>query len=195
MRRKWGVEEDKEARAMYAAGEPVDKIAAKFGRTCIAISNHCAGVRRVVQWTEHMTQEMRGMAAQGLTSPVIAERLGVSKNSVVGRCYRMGISLGPGGGGPTAQRRRRKKVSQALPAPAPVENPTPAPVRRQVAEPSDKFTGRDVRYLSKLAASLVQARHDQCRFPQGDGFCRETAAAGSSWCEKHKVICFTQMRK
>ena len=43
-------------------------------------------------WTDEMVEGLRQMWEEGLTANEIAKRLGVSKNSIVGKVHRLGLS-------------------------------------------------------------------------------------------------------
>lgn len=46
-------------------------------------------------WTEQMVEDLRKMWKEGLTTGEIGKRLGVSKNSIVGKVHRLGLSGRP----------------------------------------------------------------------------------------------------
>lgn len=55
-------------------------------------------------WTADRVDRLRVLADEGLTAEIIGDRLGVGKNAVLGKCYRMGIKLY---GSPGARNTRR----------------------------------------------------------------------------------------
>ena len=46
-------------------------------------------------WTEEMVEGLRQMWLEGLTANEIAKRLGVSKNSIVGKVHRLCLKARP----------------------------------------------------------------------------------------------------
>ena len=46
-------------------------------------------------WTDQMVEDLREMWKQGLTTAEIGKKLGVSKNSIVGKVHRLGLSGRP----------------------------------------------------------------------------------------------------
>ena len=46
-------------------------------------------------WTDQMVEDLRTMWKQGLTTAEIGKKLGVSKNSIVGKVHRLGLSGRP----------------------------------------------------------------------------------------------------
>ena len=49
----------------------------------------------MMPWTDEVVDELRRMWAEGLTTSEIAKSLGVSKNSIVGKVHRLGLSGRP----------------------------------------------------------------------------------------------------
>ena len=46
-------------------------------------------------WTDEMVEDLRRMWKEGLTTGEIGKRLNVSKNSIVGKVHRLGLSGRP----------------------------------------------------------------------------------------------------
>ena len=46
-------------------------------------------------WTDEMVEDLRKMWLEGLTANEIAKRLGVSKNSIVGKVHRLCLTARP----------------------------------------------------------------------------------------------------
>ena len=59
-------------------------------------------------WTEQMVEDLKKMWHEGLTTGEIGKRLGVSKNSIVGKVHRLQLS---GRTSPKRHRSRPKKKS------------------------------------------------------------------------------------
>lgn len=70
-------------------------------------------------WTDTRTEDLKALAADGLSASQIAGELGgISRNAVIGKLYRMGISLlGPHGG--SMPRPKRGAVERRTPFRAP----------------------------------------------------------------------------
>jgi GcrA cell cycle regulator len=141
-------------------------------------------------WTEERIVDLKLYAEQGYSCSQIAGLLGnATRNSVVGKLHRLGISTvnQPGGGS-------RKK------------NPTP---RRSVAKSrvfATRWGASDDHVkppldLSRLRAadliplhvSLVQLGASSCRFPYGDGpftFCGHDTLGQGSYCDQHHWLVY-----
>ena len=60
-------------------------------------------------WTDQMVEDLKVMWKQGLTTAEIGKRLGVSKNSIVGKVHRLGLS-----GRPSPIKKKTDKVAPAV---------------------------------------------------------------------------------
>lgn len=154
-------------------------------------------------WNDERDAELRRLWAWGWTSGKIAQRFGVSRNSVIGRVHRLKLAkrVNPCGKGrplsmtPDAVRMRaeRKKAKMgreeacaarkarrkaARPSPPPKAPPEPKPVR----EPSRRLSS-DVR-----TCQWTDSNHAPWVF------CGKPAAYGSSWCAEHYHRVFQQRK-
>ena len=102
-------------------------------------------------WTEKMVEDLRIMWKQGLTTGEIGKRLGVSKNSIVGKVHRLQLDARPS---PIKKKtdnaetvkpaaaEKKTKLKTEKPAEKKVEKATPkvvkAPEKKVVASPEKK---------------------------------------------------------
>ncbi len=77
-------------------------------------------------WTDQMVEDLKIMWQQGLTTAEIGKRLGVSKNSIVGKVHRLGLS-----GRPSPIKKKEDKTS------VPVENKKTAPEKKVKSEKTE----------------------------------------------------------
>lgn len=147
-------------------------------------------------WTSEMIDKLRQMWKQGLTTSEIAKKIGVSKNSIVGKVHRLNLTARPS---PI-----KKKEDLALEQPAqknvekaakhtksvkkvkiePVEiSPTvvmPTPVEKEGCIP------------------LTELDNHTCRWPIGDPrdegfcFCGKKVRSGQTYCEEHAAIAYVK---
>lgn len=211
---RWTDEDDQKAREMYADPSiTIAQITAAFpGRTKTAIRNHCSGVKRVGQWTQAKTVELRHLASTGITSGEIAAKLLVTRNAVIGRCFRMGIRLGVNHSLPFTGHKKVKgkavrdlalartdaaKAAAAAIQPEAIEIPDAGEDWCRYEKNSVELsTGVGVGSMSAFATALVQARPSQCRFPVKDGMCQNKRMSfETSWCREHQKIVFVPPRK
>ena len=89
------------------------------------------------RWPAESVAAIRSLAGEGLSGREISDRFGVSRNTIIGVCYRNKISLG--GNGTLTQKRvlnanvptlalKRKEARQRRAAPVKAPKPVPQPV-------------------------------------------------------------------
>ena len=129
-------------------------------------------------WNEERVDLLKKLWSEGLSCSVMANRLGgVTRNAVIGKVHRLGLS-----GRVTTQRMKYRKRARAkkIRTDGRVFAPTFArePLPPEPSRPKKLFT------LDSLTDS-------QCRFPYGDpktvefGFCGCEKMPGSSFCAGH----------
>ena len=138
-------------------------------------------------WSENEIKRLKALWMEGLTTRVIGLRLGVSKNAVVGKIRRLGMSNSrpyypPG-----------SRTAHVPLAPVPEPEPEPPPAKRErkprlpkvvlspvVVRPSDPPTGN---------WTLMDLRHGVCKWPEGErppfAYCGDKALEGAPYCEPH----------
>lgn len=172
-----------------------------------------------MEWTDEIITRLRQLWDEGLSTAEIGRRLGISKNSVVGKAHRLDLPARPS---PI----RRDPSAEAAPRVAPrrLSGPTlpsfatPAPVETAAvaAEPSRSVAPRVVAEravpersspsrLSPVRPMLVAAtrptpRIPVCCWPIGEPgtpsfrFCSEPAMAGKPYCQPHAEIAYVRVR-
>jgi GcrA cell cycle regulator len=137
-----------------------------------------------MEWTEERIEALRSLWMQGLTASQIAERLGgISRNAVIGKAHRLGLSARPSpikreaGAKPVPMPRpaARAALPQGESAPAPaIAAPAPQP------DLTPKTTGQAPAGSSK-----------GCMWPIGDPkqpgfhFCGAPSEPGRPYCSQH----------
>lgn len=165
-------------------------------------------------WTDEMVDQLREMWKQGLTTGEIGKRLGVSKNSIVGKVHRLGLS-----GRPSPI---KKKDAPETPAPKKASNETAAkndkpknekaPVakpEKNVAKPIEneiKFEEKAEFEMSSRPqhsgkTSLTDLDNHTCRWPIGDPkddnfhFCGKKVRIGQTYCDEHAAVAYVKAVK
>lgn len=156
-------------------------------------------------WTDERVETLKKLWAEGLSASQIANRLGgVTRNAVIGKVHRLGLSGRTTTSRAKAPRPRRRTVSKptmrsggqgytshgntalkALYEPdADIEpEQIPAPVHELVIPESER-------------ASILTLKECMCRWPIGDPgdadfhFCGRPAGPGASYCEFHSQIAY-----
>ncbi|MDZ4737158.1 MAG: GcrA family cell cycle regulator [Rhodospirillaceae bacterium] len=142
-----------------------------------------------MQWTDERISLLKQLWGQGMTASQIAERLGgVSRNAVIGKAHRLGLSSRPSpirGGVSTGPRpaRRRSSARLATAAAAPTAPATATvPMAPRIEAPAPKPAPR---------RSAASGGSRACMWPLGDPkdqnfhFCEAPAEAGRPYCHAH----------
>ena len=117
-----------------------------------------------MKWTPEEDAVLLKMLGEGKTAKVVAEALGRPRNAVIGRSHRLRDA-----GKPMPQLGRKVKLSK----PKTVE----MFLTCSESPPS-------------LAQSLLELRHDQCRWPLETTFCEEIRQEGRAYCAAHRKLSF-----
>ena len=164
-------------------------------------------------WTVEMIDELKQLWAQGMTTGEIGKKLGVSKNSVVGKVHRLGLSGRPSpikkkdnDEKPAAAPKTKPEKTTEKPAPkekapspaaAPAAKPaseTPAPAPKVSAQPT-------VSPVKNGKTTLTDLDNHTCRWPIGDPkdenfhFCGRKVKIGQTYCEEHANIAYVKALK
>jgi len=144
-------------------------------------------------WTDERVEELKQLWAEGLSASQIANRIGgVTRNAVIGKVHRLGLS---GRATPAAPSRGRT-IELAKPATKPsevadekAERPyTETASEAPVVEPA-LLSGGELATVSTLSRNM-------CKWPIGDPakedfhFCGQPAAAGKPYCTHHAEVAF-----
>ena len=87
-----------------------------------------------MSWTEERVETLKKMWAEGQSASQIAKELGgVTRNAVIGKVHRLGLSNRAGGGGTTKPAPKEKPAAKAEPAAKPKAAPRPAPEKPAAA--------------------------------------------------------------
>jgi GcrA cell cycle regulator len=162
--------------------------------------------RTAMAWTEDRVETLKKLWADGLSASQIAKQLGgVTRNAVIGKVHRLGLSGRATPSRPTsraaprpAQARTPKPAaakaakSTTTPAPAPVKPaaapPMPAPQEAQKL-PSGEY------------ATVLTLREGMCKWPIGDPastefrFCGRKTSSGTAYCEAHAQVAYQPQAK
>jgi len=141
-------------------------------------------------WTLERVEQLRSCVVTGLTCSQIAAQIGVSRNAVIGKIHRLGLSPGrpPGGAArscpPRARHPRapdqRQRLRLMWSAGAPAADAGTAPATVDSTQP----------------CSLLDLDRGKCRWPLGDpvagdfSFCGNAAADGFSYCAGHARMAY-----
>lgn len=143
-------------------------------------------------WTPERVEQLRSFVVNGLTCSQIAAQIGVTRNAVIGKIHRLGLSPG------------RPPGSAARPCPPRLRQPRAANQRRllrlmwsggaRVADAAAAPAAVD----SAQPCSLLDLDRGKCRWPLGESangagdfvFCGNTAVDGFSYCAGHARMAY-----
>ena len=159
-------------------------------------------------WTEERVELLKRLWAEGLSASQIAARLGgVTRNAVIGKVHRLGLSGRATTSRVKAARPRRRVATRMDQARRPIlptrgnvalkpiyeeeadvdMHPAPAPIEELVIPPSER-------------ATILTLKEQMCRWPIGDPvesdfhFCGRKSAQGMPYCEHHARIAYQPLQ-
>ena len=150
-----------------------------------------------MSWTDERVEQLKQMWMDGLSASQIAARLGgVTRNAVIGKVHRLGLS---GRGAPTRVTRRRPASPRT--ARASTASATTATPRREAAKkpaPVPAPEPEEAELLSDPAtqANLLELNEQTCKWPigyPGDEnfhFCGRRSAPGLPYCAAHAKMAY-----
>jgi GcrA cell cycle regulator len=147
-------------------------------------------------WTTERIAQLRSFVDSGLTCSQIAAEIGVTRNAVIGKIHRLGLSPGRSAAAPArscpprARRPRLSAQSQLLRLVY-----TDAPRAKDCAP--DRAGAEPVSSVDDAhRCSLLDLAQGKCRWPISDpgaadfAFCGNDAAAGFSYCAGHARMAY-----
>lgn len=171
-------------------------------------------------WTDEMVDQLREMWREGLTTGEIGRRLGVSKNSIVGKVHRLGLSGRPS----PIKKKEDPNAPQEITATKPIkEKSKETPIKEKTeTKPiikAEKAPAKEPEHKEKEVASapktevhapshhhygktnLTELDNHTCRWPLGDPkdenfyFCGKKVRIGQTYCDEHSSIAYVKTNK
>ncbi len=146
-------------------------------------------------WTAERVEQLRSFFSSGLTCSQIAAEIGVTRNAVIGKIHRLGLSperpaATPARSCPQRARQPRRLAHRHLLRLIHAEAPRAA----------EGVNAETVSVDSAQRCSLLELAQGKCRWPVGDGagnsgaadfvFCGNETAAGFSYCAGHARMAY-----
>ena len=146
-------------------------------------------------WTDERVSLLGRLWGEGLSASQIAGQLGggVTRNAVIGKVHRLGLS-GRGKTGQPAATSPRVAKTRAVEAPR-LAVPNVADAERP-ARPPAVAVDTSVEIPVSRRVSIMELRESMCRWPLGDptsadfGFCGARAVTGVPYCAHHCQIAY-----
>jgi GcrA cell cycle regulator len=187
---------------------PLAVLAREYGVAWEAIRYHVSGgaaKRAANAWPPEKVEALRALIAHAppLTASEMAARLGVTRNAVLGKCYRLKLPIC---GGPVPRPRISRRTDKPKPPTltmisltkaSPLKTKPPA-ILPSVPEPKPLLVEDGdmwARDLSDTVQAVMALTARTCRWPIGDPkepgfrFCMvEKPADGRPYCEEHHAL-------
>lgn len=136
-------------------------------------------------WTPERVEQLRSCVVLGLTCSQIAAEIGVTRNAVIGKIHRLGLSPG------------RPAAAPARVCPPRVRRPR-LPSQRQLLRliGAETIDGAAPPVASMQACSLLELEPGKCRWPLNEpgggdfAFCGNDVAAGFPYCAGHARLAY-----
>lgn len=145
-------------------------------------------------WSYWRVELLKKLWADGLSASQIGAALGVSRNSVIGKCHRLGLSLGVSTMHKSSSKTRKPRASRSAPFKAPKAEPIAPPMEpdwQQAALVGLEFDAAIPRHQLKHISELGEFH---CKFIIGEPseltYCGGPIVDGYSWCIPHFRRCF-----
>jgi GcrA cell cycle regulator len=150
-------------------------------------------------WTDERVEELKKLWADGLSASQIAKQLGgVTRNAVIGKVHRLGLS---GRATPSRPARRptkpsRPRTTTASTAPARSSRPSPSAPPAALPVPVEPAV-----LPSGELATVLTLRDSMCKWPLGDPskssfrFCGHKTPGGNAYCEAHANMAYQPSQK
>ena len=148
-------------------------------------------------WTDRMVEELKSLWQTGLTTSEIAKKLGVSKNSIVGKVHRLSLS-----GRPSPIRKKEEtKKTKPIKIKRAEKKADPEPIENEVME-EKALPEKPLKEEKKSdIVRLTDLDNHTCRWPLGDPkdenfhFCGKKTRTGQTYCDEHSAIAYVKPLK
>jgi GcrA cell cycle regulator len=141
-------------------------------------------------WTAERIEQLRHCVGSGLTCSQIAAEIGVTRNAVIGKIHRLGLSPARPAGASARSCPPRARHPRSLPSSRLLRLIGSAPPG--VADEAAEAAPID----SAQRCSLLEIAQDKCHWPIGDphaadfAFCGNAAVTGFSYCAGHARMAY-----
>ena len=150
-----------------------------------------------MSWTDERVEVLKKMWGEGQSASVIAKELGgVTRNAVIGKVHRLGLSnrVTSTTAKPETMRVTPPAVRKIIPAGQPLP---PQPSANEISPEALAKVSEVEKTAKKI--SLMELTEKTCKWPVGDPatddfwFCGLAVKAGKPYCEAHVGVAFQPM--
>lgn len=160
-----------------------------------------------MEWSAEQIERLRTLWDEGLSTAQIADRLGVTKNAVVGKAHRIELPARPSPIRPNPDSNWREKAAQArragrdtLPLLACLRGATQAPAARRAFVPKVVHPRAATERPTAAMSVTKYGRVIECCWPIGEPrtssfrFCCSPSEPGRSYCHDHCKVAYIEIR-
>jgi GcrA cell cycle regulator len=135
-------------------------------------------------WSDDRVAELTRLWAEGYSSSIIAEKMGVTRNAIIGKTFRLGLP-------PPSD-----KVGKPHPRKSIAKKPRPEPTRLFRLFAPELYQPRCVEIDPLNLTTLEIDLSTQCQYIAGDDglHCGHLVQEKSSYCPKHHALCHEPTR-
>jgi len=148
-------------------------------------------------WTAERVEQLRSFVVSGLTCSQIAAEIGVTRNAVIGKIHRLGLSPERPAAAPAPARSCPQRARQPRRL---ARRHMLRLIHAEAPRVADGANAETVSVDSAQCCSLLDLAQGKCRWPLGDGasnsgaadfvFCGNETAAGFSYCAGHARMAY-----
>ena len=140
-------------------------------------------------WTDERVEQLKTLWAEGLSAAQIANKMGgVTRNAVIGKVHRLGLSGRATPAKPQRGRSAPELKTNGEARKAPQEEVKPVIPEPEFIAPATLDTGDQV--------TVATIKNNMCKWPIGDPatddfhFCGQSTLSGKSYCAYHAHMAF-----
>jgi len=160
-----------------------------------------------MSWTDERVELLRKLWLEGLSASQIANELanGITRNAVIGKVHRLGLSGRVKSSAPSVPRPRTKPLRPVAPRPsAPaLRGNTALAIKSQPMEAPEPQPAEDVVIPISERVTIMELKEAMCRWPLGDPttaefrFCgaKKSLSASGPYCAYHSRIAYQPMQE
>jgi GcrA cell cycle regulator len=151
-----------------------------------------------MMWTDERVELLKKLWTEGLSASQIAAELGgITRNAVIGKVHRLGLSgraKSPSSTSPRPRKPRAQGHMMRLARPAMRGNTALAPMYESDLEPEPELIENIIPLGQRC--SLLELNDNKCRWPIGDPgtaeffFCGGVPAEGLPYCSYHSRVAY-----